>query len=64
MLCIDTESEERGQGVPLQWGGGWGGAEKLPQPLLEAVRRGVWSGFLWWGPHRSLSPYRAVEKDL
>ena len=40
------------------------GAEELPQPLLEAVRRGVWSGFLRWGPHRSLSPYRAVEKDL
>lgn len=47
-------------GGPSRWGGG---VEGLPQPLREAVGEGVWLGRPE-RPHRSLSPYRAVEKDL
>lgn len=60
MLCIDTESGERTREAPRRREGQ---TQMAPPAPPGGGEEGCSFGALW-SPHRSLSPYRAVEKDL
>lgn len=60
MLCIDTESGERTREAPQHREGQ---TQMAPPAPPGGGEEGCSFGALW-SPHRSLSPYRAVEKDL